>query len=446
MGTVSYGDHVFTNHYLPGANLHAGVSVTDPVNARAYAFLRSYEAHRDLIASVSNTVDSVVVSRFAYTNDALGRRTGREDSGREFSGAIPNTFGYNVRSELIAADMGADRYDYVFDPIGNRTSYTINSSVVEYAANALNQYAAISTHSNDPIHDDDGNMTDDGADLRMVWNGENRMTSVTNGNAIVVSAYDHMGRRGRKEVYEGSTKTAERVYVYDRWNVIQELDMTGETPSVVRAYVWGLDVSGSLQGAGGVGGLLAVDDDTAVHYATYDANGNVSEYLNSATGATAAHYEYDGFGNLTAATGSATAFPHRFSTKYTDDESGLVYYGYRYYSPELGRWVNRDPIGEEGGIHLFVFLRNSPFVSFDLLGTIAVNTFDPIIKDGGPEDLRGALGRYNANQSMTCECVGPSNGKQEMKCTLTAKPVIYLHHNKELLARNVVHECLCAII
>jgi RHS repeat-associated protein len=57
---------------------------------------------------------------------------------------------------------------------------------------------------------------------------------------------------------------------------------------------------------------------------------------------------------------AAAANPWRFSTKYHDSETSLVYYGYRYYSPELGRWVNRDPIGERGGVNLYGFLRNGP--------------------------------------------------------------------------------------
>jgi RHS repeat-associated protein len=53
-------------------------------------------------------------------------------------------------------------------------------------------------------------------------------------------------------------------------------------------------------------------------------------------------------------------FPHRFSTKYFDDDTGLYYYGYRYYSPRLGRWISRDPIEERGGVNLYVFCRNCP--------------------------------------------------------------------------------------
>ena len=62
----------------------------------------------------------------------------------------------------------------------------------------------------------------------------------------------------------------------------------------------------------------------------------------------------DSFGNMATMTGNESSRnPFRFSTKYTDDETELVYYGYRYYSPELGRWVSRDPIGEQGASHGF---------------------------------------------------------------------------------------------
>lgn len=111
-------------------------------------------------------------------------------------------------------------------------------------------------------------------------------------------------------------------------------------------YVWGLDLSGTLQGAGGVGGLLAerraadVDADTAWRFPLYDGNGNITDWINSRW-EHIAHHEYDPFGNET--TGNPpTSFG--FSTKSLDGTLGLYYYGYRFYSPSLGRWLNRDPI------------------------------------------------------------------------------------------------------
>ncbi len=77
----------------------------------------------------------------------------------------------------------------------------------------------------------------------------------------------------------------------------------------------------------------------AVRYVLPDANGNVGQLIDAATNAVAAHYEYDPYGNVTYASGvAAEDNPFRFSTKYADDEteSPLDYYGYRYYSPELG--------------------------------------------------------------------------------------------------------------
>jgi RHS repeat-associated protein len=137
------------------------------------------------------------------------------------------------------------------------------------------------------------------------------------------------------------------------------------------SYVHGLDLSQSLQGAGGIGGILArIDHGTdKVHTYFYDANGNVGQLVDSADGGIVAAYEYAPFGGLISAMGSyAGVNPFRFSTKYADDIAGLYYYGYRYYSPVLGRWLNRDPIGEDGGINLYGFVKNGPVNSVDLLG------------------------------------------------------------------------------
>jgi RHS repeat-associated protein len=60
--------------------------------------------------------------------------------------------------------------------------------------------------------------------------------------------------------------------------------------------------------------------------------------------------------------------PFRFSTKYQDDETGLLYYGYRYYNSSTGRWLSRDPIGEQGSLNLYLFVNNAPLTYFDPYG------------------------------------------------------------------------------
>jgi RHS repeat-associated protein len=153
--------------------------------------------------------------------------------------------------------------------------------------------------------------------------------------------------------------------------LIRERIASGETAQT-NSYVYGLDLSGGLQGAGTIGGILATvregDSALVVGFYAYDANGNVTDLVGT-NGTGLARYEYDPFGNPLVATGAlAAANPFRFSTKYTDDETGLVYYGYRYYNPELGRWTSRDPIEEQGGVNLYVMCSNDILQGTDLLG------------------------------------------------------------------------------
>lgn len=96
--------------------------------------------------------------------------------------------------------------------------------------------------------------------------------------------------------------------------------------------------------------------------------------LTAPDGSLAAHYEYAPFGGLTASSGFyADSNPFRFSSEYFDYETGLVYYNYRYYSPELGRWLSRDPIEEEGGVNLYYICYNDLLDAYDLLGNEVVS-------------------------------------------------------------------------
>ena len=132
--------------------------------------------------------------------------------------------------------------------------------------------------------------------------------------------------------------------MYDGWNLIRETTTT-DSGNSTEYYVWGLDLSGSLQGAGGIGGLLLRNTDASSFLYLYDANGNVGQLVDASIGSLAAYYEYAPFGNTLAASGSeAASNPFRFSTKHLDAETGLSYYGYRYYSSELGCFRQLSPL------------------------------------------------------------------------------------------------------
>jgi RHS repeat-associated protein len=163
-------------------------------------------------------------------------------------------------------------------------------------------------------------------------------------------------------------------YVWDGKVLLAVLDHTN---GLVLSFMRGLDLSGSEQGAGGVGGLLAVRVGPAgpsgltgsTHFVAFDGNGNVSALVSASDGNETAWYEYGPFGELIRATGPmAKTNPFRFSTKYQDDESDLVYYGYRYYNPSTGRWLSRDPVAENDGPNIYAFLRNDSLNKIDFLG------------------------------------------------------------------------------
>ena len=195
------------------------------------------------------------------------------------------------------------------------------------------------------------------------WNGENRLISAENGDTRLEFSYDYMGRRFEKKVYTANVLTKHEKFVYDGYKLIQVLDALN-SDAVTMAFAWhpestGLDTPFSM----------TYDGET--YYYVTDGNKNVMSLIDAA-GTKAAEYVYDPFGRLLSSTGElAEINPFRFSSEYHDDETGLVYYNYRYYSPELGRWISRDPIEEEGGVNLYAMVENSPVNKIDLYGNIS---------------------------------------------------------------------------
>jgi RHS repeat-associated protein len=261
-----------------------------------------------------------------------------------------------------------------------------------------------------PTYDSDGNLTADGL-WSYAWDGENRLKSVTSLTTVPVAArrklefaYDFEGRRVSKKVYTWNTSMSaynttpitSLLYIYDGWNLIAEIDLLDLDNDVLRQYVWGPDLSGTLQGAGGVGGLLGIYDfpEGRLYKVLYGTNGNVSRLVAADDDSIAASYEYGPFGELLRASGSyASQNPFRFSTKFQDNETGLVYYGHRYYHPTLGRWLSRDPIEEDGGYNLYAFAGNNPINFFDPFG-LATYEFK-----GGTEKQRNTV-REAADKAM----------------------------------------------
>jgi RHS repeat-associated protein len=253
-------------------------------------------------------------------------------------------------------------------------------------------------------YDANGNLTSDGRRC-FAYDDENQLISVWVTNVWRSDfAYDgKMRRRIRREYLWQSAiwnLQSEIHYLYDGNLVIQERD-ANNLPLVT--YTRGKDLSGSLEGAGGIGGLLARTDfrlwaldsglGTAHAYYHADGNGNVTCLMN-ANQVAVAKYIYDPYGNILSQSGPlAEANLYRFSSKEFHAASGLVYYLYRLYEPDLQRWLNRDPLWSfpqimpavsrmlaagphlriglpdvHGESALYEFLNNEPVTHIDPLG------------------------------------------------------------------------------
>jgi hypothetical protein len=177
-------------------------------------------------------------------------------------------------------------------------------------------------------HDLDGNLESDGLWV-YTWDGENRLVRLVSAAGVEPArrldfTYDWAGRRIRKRLWENTagsgTPAVDQRFVYDGWNVVAVVNGSG---TLAQAFTWGNDLSGTMQGAGGVGGLLMVHQATT-HFVAYDGNGNVAGLVHAANGMESGRYEYGPFGEVLRVSGAAAeANAIRFSTKWEDVEIEL---------------------------------------------------------------------------------------------------------------------------
>ena len=279
--------------------------------------------------------------------------------------------------------------------------------------------------------DADGNMTADGSGWHYAWNGENRMVCASNDEVIVTYAYDHRGRMVRKEFFHGSVETQRLEYVWDNWNIIRETAITNKISQL--AYnVWGLDIDGSIQGVGGVGGLLSISRNVQTYYPAYDANGNVFEYVSASHGTLIAHYDYSPFGEPLGTSGNgASSFSHWFSTKPYCSITKLTEYQMRKYNSTIGRWTSRDPIEDSSG-HNSRFVENRPIGGIDITGlSFCVPWGPPEVVERKTKLL--AQGARHEQYKLLSYRIASAPG------TMTA-PIIILPYGGAIIQKSI---CIC---
>jgi len=370
--------------------------------------------------------------QFEFDYDDVGSRLNAREGGDQNGNGlrqmtyVPNNLNQYSSRSINAVDRKVDVMGLALVANGMPTTVSINEAAPDYrrgeyfwkqlagggagpnwlevrvVAGAFSSIGNvyISPQSESFGYDLDGNLT---SDARWVykWDAENRLARIeTQVTAAAVGVppkriqffYDFQGRLIRRQLFSGTYNPgminwfgspdtapgADLLFLYDGPQCIAALN---PAQTLYQAYVWGLDFSGTVSGAGGVGGLVmfrrTVGPSTETYFPTLDGNANVTGLVKgedagaaNSAGTVAARYEYGTFGHLLRVSGEPVALdnPFRFSTKYQDDYSDFLYYGYRFYNVGVGNWLNRDPLQELGGPHLYGFLRNHPVNSYDVLG------------------------------------------------------------------------------
>jgi RHS repeat-associated protein len=287
----------------------------------------------------------VTIDSFAYTHDALGRRTTLTD----LTGL--HTYQYDNTYQLTQATHPVPPTEqFSYDPVGNRLGTTVDLN------NALLEDSEFTY-----TYDYNDNLIQkvkksNGETTTFTYDYENRLIRVQYPGMDAQYKYDALGRRIEKSV-NGQVTT----YVYDGLNMVTDYNGLWTVRS---KYVFGLNIDEPL----------SIDQSNNLYYYHGDGLGSVNE-LTDASGNVARTYRYDSYGKITSQTGSLDQ-PFAFTGREYDPETGMYYYRARYYDPKAGRFISKDPIGFGGGdVNLFRYVGNDPGNWVDPDGLQAVFPF-----------------------------------------------------------------------
>jgi RHS repeat-associated protein len=314
---------------------------TSPSAPLSYGFTYD-DADQLTQLGITNAQTAAALLILGYSYDAAGNITGITSSR---DGAA--TYTYDALNRLASVSSPGFNAAYAYDAAGNRTQ----AGNITYTYDAGGRLVSASDGTT-YTYDANGNLktrTKNGQTTTFTWDGQSRLVRIDYpGGTFSQYTYDDSGRRTSKRLPDGSMI----YYVYAGDLLMQELDGSG---AVVASYTYdGLDRPVSLWRGG------------EAYYYLLDHLGSVLG-LADASGSVVATYRYDPWGNLINNTGSVEN-PLRFTGREYDAESGLYFYRARYYDPQAGRFISRDPIGLLGGINTYSYVKNDPLANLDPFG------------------------------------------------------------------------------
>ena len=311
--------------------------------------------------------NGTVLNKHEYLYNAGNQRIRHTRTDNSY---VTNTYDNigQLKTAVGSGGQSTENLGYNYDAAWNLNQRTNSGSPYTFSVDSKNQLTSDPSYTDG--YDDNGNLTtrSNGTYLAYTYSydDENQLKSVAYGDGSQPTTawwrldfvYDGRDRLRRRLQYSwnssgtnvGWVLSQELQYIYDGNLVIQDR-VSGFAPTA--SYARGVDMSGTLEGAGGIGGLLeratGYPSWSTHYYYQADGNGNITA-LEDGSQNLITGYRYDPFGNTlyAPAVGPGSANPFRFSSKQLFYQTGLYYYGYRFYDPNLQRWLNRDPMEEQG--------------------------------------------------------------------------------------------------
>lgn len=337
---INYPNAIQTYQYDPlGRLLQTNLTNNDEVLLhRQYSY--------DKVGNISQMQTEYDETNYQY--DSLDRLILSKPSNKiQNLGIEIESYGYDVIGNRISSSQLQD--EWIYNQLNQLTTFgdKLNQTTLTYTANS--QLASEVT---------------DNQKLSYHYNAADRLISIKDGNNDVASyQYDAFGRRISKMVNGEVT-----YFIYANEGLIGELDNKGNL-SVAYGWVpnsqWGtkplwlakVNINQTLQSA-------------SYHYLITDHLGTPQLAING-QGQQTWKMHSDAFGNIALDSNNQMTLNLRFPGQYYDQETGLSYNYQRDYNPKIGRYLQSDPLGLNGGINSFVYAENNPLKYMDANGQFA---------------------------------------------------------------------------
>jgi RHS repeat-associated protein len=330
----------FTYSYSDGTPRVSGMSSNaGPTAALAYFGPTGDELLEQL--NITTHGGGTSLAQFGYTYNA-------DDNVKTLAVSSPSaqttTYAYDTANRMVSAliGSGSPQYVYAYDHASNLTSITPDGPAQSFSYTSTNAITA-------GTYDANGSPTVLGGNSYK-WDGENRIVRFASSanNTGSSFTYDGLGRLVRVVDTHGGTITADHSYTWcGNARCLAHDNTQSGSPVSTQYFDQGAIISGTS------------------YYYVKDQLGSVTQLVN-ASGGIAVQYTYDPYGNQTTVSGSASDIG--YAGYFTHAVSGLDFAMFRAYDPTHGRWLNRDPIGEAGGVNLYAYTDGDPVSLTDSSG------------------------------------------------------------------------------